>query len=276
MWQNCPVHNLTRALSDPIPACQQIWSKPLSGPQPRSIALLFINYASEAVNITCNTNCLWHAGIISKATVRDLWLHQGASEFAIDEIMCIRYFNNFKWLFWFQNDLCPVQPRVQRSLKFAIRCWSGLRIVHILCRREWSKQHVQAYSGLAFAAFISKISLLPKVFYILVKTFCCFARPFFSSEPVVQGLQSHDSSQVKQERCVLCLDAMRWTSRFSFTSRNQLRTEWLCRRKGRFKRSPQSTTITPIPQKKGSCAEYIGDAPSVHNTPEINSSSLII
>jgi hypothetical protein len=80
-------------LSDPIPACQQIWSKPLSGPQPRSIALLFINYASEAVNITCNTSCLWHAGILSNATARDLWLHKGALknfEF-MNEMKRIRY-----------------------------------------------------------------------------------------------------------------------------------------------------------------------------------------
>jgi hypothetical protein len=59
-----------------IPACQQIWSKPLSG-SVKSVALLFINYASTAVAIKCDLQCLANAGISSNATVRDLWLHKG-------------------------------------------------------------------------------------------------------------------------------------------------------------------------------------------------------
>jgi hypothetical protein len=59
-----------------IPACQQIWWKPLSGAV-KSVALLFINYAPAAVAITCDEQCLANAGISSNSTVRDLWLHKG-------------------------------------------------------------------------------------------------------------------------------------------------------------------------------------------------------
>lgn len=56
-------------------ACTQVWAKPLS--EDRGVALLFVSWDGPSTNVTCDFDCLYHAGLSlgESYSVRDLQNH---------------------------------------------------------------------------------------------------------------------------------------------------------------------------------------------------------
>ena len=61
----------------PVPACQQIWRKPLAD---GSVAVAVVNFDAFAVNVTCDSTCFAKLGF---ATVRT-----GGVRFALPRLWC--------------------------------------------------------------------------------------------------------------------------------------------------------------------------------------------
>eukprot|EP00047_Mylnosiga_fluctuans_P005731 m.242349 g.242349 ORF g.242349 m.242349 type:complete len:400 (+) comp14019_c0_seq1:32-1231(+) len=68
---NCPPF-LPLQAGDSVPACQQIWARPLAD---GSVAMNFLNFDTKPAAITCDADCFRRAGL-GQAHARDLWAHQ--------------------------------------------------------------------------------------------------------------------------------------------------------------------------------------------------------
>ena len=75
---NCPAHDQKAfeaaivAGTASIPACQQIWARPLlSG----AYAISFVNFATTPVTMVCDSKCLAKMGFKTIVAVRDVWAH---------------------------------------------------------------------------------------------------------------------------------------------------------------------------------------------------------
>ncbi len=55
-----------------IPACQQVWVRPLQG---GSMAVVLVNFATQPATVACDATCFATLGI-TRAAVRDLWQHR--------------------------------------------------------------------------------------------------------------------------------------------------------------------------------------------------------
>ena len=68
-----------------VPACQQVWSKPMADASTRAMA--FVNYdASGSKTVSCDAACLKAAGFAQASgslTVRDLWAHKTVATVAL-------------------------------------------------------------------------------------------------------------------------------------------------------------------------------------------------
>ena len=76
IFSNCPPFNISLqgspiSRSSDIPACQEIWAKPLAN---KDVAMNLVNFAATATAILCDTSCFEAAGL-SRAHVRDVWAH---------------------------------------------------------------------------------------------------------------------------------------------------------------------------------------------------------
>ena len=71
IWDNC---EFAEKNSDGIiPACQQIWARPLAD---ASWAACFINYDEfKTANVACDESCFEAMGMPNGGTIRDLWAH---------------------------------------------------------------------------------------------------------------------------------------------------------------------------------------------------------
>jgi len=67
---NCPTFVRALNVSD-VPACQQVWARPLHG---GSVALVLVNFSPQAATIACDTSCFKAIGL-TRAKARDLWQH---------------------------------------------------------------------------------------------------------------------------------------------------------------------------------------------------------
>jgi hypothetical protein len=84
IWENCPSTTLEDLMAHPvtnyedIPACQQIWARPLAD---GSWGVAFVNYDSNNNStVTCDQGCFGSMNLTS-ATVRDLWAHETLGQF---------------------------------------------------------------------------------------------------------------------------------------------------------------------------------------------------
>ena len=77
VWTNCAAFVKVSAL-DAVPACQQIWARPLTG---GAVAMNFLNFAATPANITCDAACFRAAGL-RRVAVRDVWLHKDLGVFS--------------------------------------------------------------------------------------------------------------------------------------------------------------------------------------------------
>ena len=71
IWNNCPPYNPATPTSS-VPACQQIWARPLAD---GSFAVAFANFDTVPTVLVCDAACFGAIGM-SSALVRDLWAHE--------------------------------------------------------------------------------------------------------------------------------------------------------------------------------------------------------
>jgi hypothetical protein len=65
----CPPMTQTDSLSDTVPACHQIWTKPLSD---GGVAVNIVNFDSNPVTVTCDSTCMAKIGFSSVSAVPTL------------------------------------------------------------------------------------------------------------------------------------------------------------------------------------------------------------